>query len=116
MAGKATKSRWRGGQRQDAEEHRVVVDRAARATRRSTARPQQRTSTFVAHDEKNEAKIGDTVEIAETRPLSQPQAMGAREAHRQRRAVRAGDARTAMIQMRSILDVADNSGARQDRR
>ncbi len=25
---------------------------------------------FVAHDEKNEAKIGDTVRIAETRPLS----------------------------------------------
>lgn len=25
---------------------------------------------FTAHDEKNEAKIGDTVRIAETRPLS----------------------------------------------
>ena len=25
---------------------------------------------FVAHDEKNEAKVGDTVRIAETRPLS----------------------------------------------
>ncbi len=31
---------------------------------------QKRTSTFVAHDEKNEAKIGDTVVIAESRPLS----------------------------------------------
>ncbi|MDO8999749.1 MAG: 30S ribosomal protein S17 [Bacteroidota bacterium] len=28
------------------------------------------TSTFVAHDEKNECSIGDTVRIAETRPLS----------------------------------------------
>ena len=31
---------------------------------------QKRTSTFVAHDEKNEAKMGDKVVIAETRPLS----------------------------------------------
>jgi len=28
------------------------------------------TTKFVAHDEKNECDIGDTVEIAETRPLS----------------------------------------------
>jgi small subunit ribosomal protein S17 len=31
---------------------------------------QKRTSTFVAHDEKDEAKVGDTVVIAETRPMS----------------------------------------------
>ena len=31
---------------------------------------QRRTSTFLAHDEKNEAKVGDKVSIAETRPLS----------------------------------------------
>ena len=31
---------------------------------------QKRTSKFVAHDENNEAKIGDTVVIAESRPLS----------------------------------------------
>jgi small subunit ribosomal protein S17 len=30
----------------------------------------QRTTKFMAHDEKNEAGIGDTVRIAETRPLS----------------------------------------------
>lgn len=29
-----------------------------------------KTSKFVAHDEKNECSIGDTVRIAETRPLS----------------------------------------------
>lgn len=28
------------------------------------------TTTLVAHDENNECSIGDTVEIAETRPLS----------------------------------------------
>ena len=30
----------------------------------------KRTSTFVAHDEKNTCNIGDTVKITETRPLS----------------------------------------------
>jgi len=31
---------------------------------------QKRTSRFVAHDENNEAKVGDTVVITESRPLS----------------------------------------------
>ena len=31
---------------------------------------QRRTSKFVAHNEGNEAKSGDTVSIAETRPMS----------------------------------------------
>jgi small subunit ribosomal protein S17 len=31
---------------------------------------QKRTSTFLAHNENNEAKVGDTVTIAESRPLS----------------------------------------------
>jgi len=31
---------------------------------------QRRTSTFLAHYEKNEAKVGDKVAITETRPLS----------------------------------------------
>jgi small subunit ribosomal protein S17 len=31
---------------------------------------QKKTSTFVAHNEGNEAKAGDTVAIAESRPLS----------------------------------------------
>ncbi|GIL17992.1 MAG: 30S ribosomal protein S17 [Oligoflexia bacterium] len=30
----------------------------------------KRTSVFKAHDEKNEAKVGDKVKIRETRPLS----------------------------------------------
>ena len=30
----------------------------------------KRTSTFMAHDEKSEAGIGDTVKIMETKPLS----------------------------------------------
>jgi small subunit ribosomal protein S17 len=31
---------------------------------------QKKTSKFVAHDENNDAKVGDTVAIAESRPLS----------------------------------------------
>jgi small subunit ribosomal protein S17 len=31
---------------------------------------QRKTSTFVAHNEDNEARVGDTVDIAESRPLS----------------------------------------------
>ena len=31
---------------------------------------ERRTSKFVAHDEANAAKIGDTVEIVESRPMS----------------------------------------------
>jgi small subunit ribosomal protein S17 len=31
---------------------------------------QRKTSRFVAHNENNEAKVGDTVSIAESRPLS----------------------------------------------
>jgi len=31
---------------------------------------QRKTSTFMAHNENNEAKTGDTVVIAESRPLS----------------------------------------------
>ena len=30
----------------------------------------KKTSTFMAHDEKNECSIGDTVKIMETRPMS----------------------------------------------
>ena len=30
----------------------------------------KKTSTFMAHDEKNDCNIGDTVRITETRPLS----------------------------------------------
>lgn len=30
----------------------------------------RKTSTFMAHDEENTAKVGDTVDIAESRPLS----------------------------------------------
>ena len=86
----------------------VAVERQVRA-RRSTARASARTSKFVAHDEENEAKVGDTVAIAETRPLSRRKRWVVTRVVEKAQ----GDLETAMIQMRSILDVADNSGARK---
>jgi len=49
----------------------------------------KRSATFMAHDERNECNVGDTVEIVESRPLS------ARKRWRVRRIVRS--ARTAGI-------------------
>ena len=86
---------------------------------------ERRTSKFVAHDEKNTAKIGDRVAIVESRPLSKRKRwvvtrVVSRSSSLRSRAARGEGARkrsdsteTIMIQMRSILDVADNSGARK---
>jgi small subunit ribosomal protein S17 len=46
----------------------VAVERQVRDA--LYGKTQRRTSTFLAHDETNEAKVGDRVSIAETRPLS----------------------------------------------
>jgi small subunit ribosomal protein S17 len=46
----------------------VAVERQVR--HEVYGKTQRKTSKFVAHDEKNEAKQGDTVNIAESRPLS----------------------------------------------
>ena len=50
---------------------KTVVVAVERQVRHSVyGKSQRKTSKFVAHDEKNEAKVGDTVSIAESRPLS----------------------------------------------
>jgi small subunit ribosomal protein S17 len=46
----------------------VAVERKVR--HEVYGKTQRKTSKFVAHDEKNEAKVGDRVAITETRPLS----------------------------------------------
>ena len=46
----------------------VAVERKVR--HEVYGKTQRKTAKFVAHDEKNEAKVGDTVAIAESRPLS----------------------------------------------
>ena len=48
-----------------------VVVAVERQVRHDVYGKQQRlTSRFMAHDEKNEAGVGDTVEVVSTRPLS----------------------------------------------
>ena len=46
----------------------VAVERKVR--HEVYGKSQKRTSTFLAHNEDNQAKVGDTVTIAESRPLS----------------------------------------------
>ncbi len=48
---------------------------------------ERRTSKFMVHDEKNEAKPGDTVEIVETRPLSRRKRWALKRVVRQAAAV-----------------------------
>jgi small subunit ribosomal protein S17 len=50
---------------------KTVVVAVGRQVRHSVyGKSQKKTSKFVAHNERNEAKVGDTVAIAESRPLS----------------------------------------------
>jgi small subunit ribosomal protein S17 len=50
---------------------KTVTVAVERQTRHEVyGKSQRRTSKFLAHDEKNEAKVGDRVTIAESRPLS----------------------------------------------
>jgi small subunit ribosomal protein S17 len=46
----------------------VAVERSVR--HEVYGKSQKKTSKFVAHNDGNEAKVGDTVAIAESRPLS----------------------------------------------
>jgi small subunit ribosomal protein S17 len=48
----------------------VVVAVERRVQHAVYGKTQKRTSTFLAHDENDEAKVGDKVAISETRPLS----------------------------------------------
>lgn len=48
----------------------VVVMTERRVQHGVYGKTQKRSSKFLAHDENNEAKVGDTVIIAESRPLS----------------------------------------------
>jgi small subunit ribosomal protein S17 len=51
--------------------NKSVVVTAERPVQHSMYGKQQRlTSRFMAHDEKNEAKVGDTVALVPSRPLS----------------------------------------------
>jgi len=64
----------------------VRVDRIVR--HKMYKRYVRKAATFMAHDEDNQAKVGDTVEIVESRPLS------ARKRWRLRRIVKKGQGTT----------------------
>ena len=50
---------------------KTIVVKVERSVRHGLyGKAQRRTSKFVAHDEASEAKVGDRVAIAESRPLS----------------------------------------------
>jgi small subunit ribosomal protein S17 len=48
----------------------VVVAVERKVQHEVYGKAERRTSRFLAHDEKNEAHVGDQVEIVESRPLS----------------------------------------------
>ena len=54
----------------DVQDKTIVVRVERRTTHPLYKKVVKVSKKFTAHDEKNEAKIGDTVRIAETRPLS----------------------------------------------
>lgn len=48
----------------------IVLQTTVRNTHPLYKKQYTRTKKFIAHDENNEAKIGDVVEVVETRPIS----------------------------------------------
>jgi small subunit ribosomal protein S17 len=66
----SVKSQLTGTVVSDKMEKTVVVAVERQVRHDVYGKTQRRTSTFVAHNEGNEAKVGDTVAIAESRPLS----------------------------------------------
>ncbi len=54
----------------DKMERTITVDVERRFRHPKYGKYIKRTKRYAAHDEKNEARTGDTVEIVETRPLS----------------------------------------------
>jgi len=57
----------------------VLVEVEGTSTDRLYLRQSRRTNKFAAHDEKNEAKIGDRVLLESTRPLSKTKRWRVRE-------------------------------------
>ena len=91
----------------------VVVAVVDRVRHRRYGKTMQRTNHLYAHDEANDAREGDRVRVAETRPLSKQKRWRVvevleRAAERQR-----SERSEPMIQQESRLKVADNSGARE---
>ena len=63
----------------DSMDKTVLVEVEGRTTHRLYHRQVKRTKKFAAHDEKNEAKVGDSVLLESTRPLSKSKRWRVRE-------------------------------------
>ena len=120
----ADKARIQGVVTSDRMEKSVVVAVERQVRHPLYGKIERRTSTFLAHDEGNEAKLGDPVEIVEGRPMSRRKrwvvarmsvAPRTSRPARPRRCWPRSPSRpeVLMIQMQTIFDVADNSGARK---
>lgn len=48
----------------------IVLQVVTRKTHPIYKKQYSKTTKYIAHDEKNEAKVGDKVEVSETRPIS----------------------------------------------
>jgi len=66
----SVKSQLTGTVVSDKMEKTVVVSVERQVRHPLYGKSQRKTSTFMAHNENNEARVGDTVVIAESRPLS----------------------------------------------
>ena len=66
----SVKSQLTGHVISDKMEKTVVVAIERQVRHPVYGKSQRKTSTFMAHNENNEARVGDTVAIAESRPLS----------------------------------------------
>ena len=66
----SVKSQVTGTVVSDKMEKTVVVAVERQVRHGLYGKSQKKTSKFVAHNEDNEAKVGDTVAIAESRPMS----------------------------------------------
>lgn len=66
----SVKSQLTGMVVSDKMEKTVVVAVERQVRHPVYGKSQRKTSTFMAHNENSEAKVGDTVTIAESRPLS----------------------------------------------
>lgn len=61
---------WQGRVTSDKMDKSIVVTVENRVRHRLYGRTMSRRTKFKAHDEANEARLGDTVEIIECRPIS----------------------------------------------
>ena len=88
----ADKARVQGVVTSDRMEKSVVVSVERQVRHPLYGKIQRRTSTFLAHNEGNEAKAGDLVEIVEARPMSRRKRWAVVRIVRRALAVEAGDA------------------------